>query len=133
MGLRDFLSKRDISNDTKEVFVNGIDEPFVIKAISQGEDKAIRKVYTKTYTEKKTGQRISDLDVNAYNAALVAACCVEPNFKDAGWQKELGVMGEISLIEKVLKNGEYTELVLRVQEHCGFDININDEIETAKN
>ena len=133
MGLRDFLSKRDISNDTKEVFVNGINEPFVIKAITQSEDKLIRKTYTKTYTEKKTGQRISDLDVNAYNAALVAACCVEPNFKDASWQAEMGVMGEIPLLEKVLKNGEYTELVLKVQEHCGFDININDEIETAKN
>ena len=94
---------------------------------------ALKKACTKTYTEKKSGQRISETDVDAYNNKLIAACCVEPNFKDAAWQSENGVMGEEALIEKVLKPGEYIDLVIAIQNICGFDTDVNNEIDEAKN
>ena len=131
--IQDFLSKREISSETREVNVTGIPFPFVIRAIGQEENKVIKKTCTKTYTDKKSGQRITETDVDAYNNKLIAACCVEPNFKDAAWQADNGVMGEEALIEKVLKPGEFLELVIAIQSICGFDADINDEIEAAKN
>lgn len=130
---QDFLSKRDISAEKREVKIPGIPFPFVIQPIGQVENKAIKKACTETYTDKKTGQRITDTDVDKYNNRLITACCIEPNFKDAAWQEQAGVRGEDALIEKVLKPGEYIDLLIAVQEACGFDTDINQKIEEAKN
>ena len=46
----------------------------------------------------------------------MAACCIDPNFKDADFQAKKGVRGAEDLINLVLNPGQYTDLLLAVQE-----------------
>lgn len=130
---QEFLSKRDIKGYTEEVEIPGTPYKFKIRAIDQSENKILKKASAKTYTDKKSGQRITETDVDTYNTKLIAACCVDPNFKDAEWQRENGVAGAEELIEGVLLPGEYINLIVEIQRICGFDTNVNDSIGDAKN
>ena len=130
---QEFLSSRDIENHIEEVEIPGLPHKFKIRAIGQAANKSIKKASAKTYTDKKTGQRITETDVDIYNTKLIAACCVYPNFKDADWQRDKGVAGAEELIEGLLLPGEYLNLVVEIQRICGFDTNINDSISDAKN
>ena len=63
----------------------------------------------------------------------MAACCVDPNFKDADLQAKYGVMGAEALIDVLLKPGQFIDLLLGVQEINGFTDDVNDLREEAKN
>lgn len=82
---------------------------------------------------KKTRRKTTETDVDLYNSRLVAACCIEPNFKDAALQEKYGVRGAEDLINLILNPGQYTDLLLAVQEINGFSDDVNDLREEAKN
>ena len=101
--------------------------------ISEGENKAIRKSCKKVIIDQKTRQRQEYTDQDLYNNKLVIACCVEPNFKDADWQAAKGVMGAEALLDKVLTAGQFSDLLMGVLRVNGFDDDINDLVDEAKN
>ncbi len=68
-----------------------------------------------------------------YNNRLVIACCVDPNFKDAELQKKYGVVGAEALADKILNPGQFTELLLAIQDLNGFSDDINEMVDEAKN
>lgn len=63
----------------------------------------------------------------------MAACCIDPNFKDADFQAKKGVRGVEDLINLVLNPGQYTDLLLAVQEINGFTDDVNELRDEAKN
>lgn len=130
--LYDFLMQKDDAIKTREVMIGHFPEPFVIKNITQRENKMVRRAATRTIIDQKTRQQQKFTDPDDYNTKLIVACCVEPNLKDAALQAHFGVMGAEDLLEVMLDPGEYTDLLLAVQEICSFD-NINDLREEAKN
>ena len=107
--------------------------PFTVKSISEGENKEIKKSCQKVSFDKKTHQKTTDLDTDLYNNRLVAACCVDPNFKDAELQKKYGVVGAEALIDVLLKPGQFVDLLLAIQDVNGFTDDINDLRDEAKN
>lgn len=125
----DFIAEERI----QEVEINGFPYPFVIKSITEGENKAIRNTCKKVTFDKKTHQKDTEVDSDLYNNRLIIACCVEPNFKDAETQKRQGVVGAEKLLDKILDPGQYTDLLLAVQSILGFTDDINDLTEEAKN
>ena len=129
--LQDFLMESDIRTEKTEVQIAPFPFPFVIQSITEGENKAIRRSCQKANFDKRTRQKQTDTDL--YNSRLVAACCVEPNFKDAALQEKYGVRGAEDLINRVLNPGQYTDLLLAIQEINGFSDDINDLREEAKN
>lgn len=132
--LQDFLMKNGVQTEVQtEVHIKPFPAPFIIKSITEAENKAIRKSCEKTEFNKKTRQKETVMDRDQYCNRLLVACCVDPNFKDAEFQKKFGVMGAEALIEKVLNPGQYNELFEKVQELLGFDTDINDLVEEAKN
>lgn len=132
--LQEFLmSNQDDIQATAEVAVSGFPVPFTIKSITEGENKAIRKSCQKITFDKKTHQKTTETDQDLYNNRLVIACCVDPNFKDAELQAKFGVMGAESLIDVLLKPGQFVDLLLGVQEVNGFSDDVNDLREEAKN
>ena len=131
--LQEFLmSNQDDIQATAEVAVSGFPVPFTIKSITEGENKAIRKSCQKITFDKKTHQKTTETDQDLYNNRLVIACCVDPNFKDAELQAKFGVMGAESLIDVLLKPGQFVDLLLGVQEVNGFSDDVNDLREEAK-
>lgn len=134
MKLQEFLMKNGVQTEVQtEVHIKPFPEPFIIKSITEAENKAIRKSCEKTEFNKKTRQKETVMDRDLYANRLVVACCVDPNFKDAEFQKKFGVVGAEKLLDKILTPGQFAELFEKVQELLGFDTDINDLIEEAKN
>ena len=143
--LQDFLMEAQIGTTQTEVQIAPFPYPFIVKSITEAENKAIRKTCQKVEFDKKTRQKDTeeiialarqkriDPDTDLYNARLVVACCVEPNFKDAALQEKYGVRGAEDLINLILNPGQYTDLLLAVQEINGFTDDVNDLRDEAKN
>lgn len=130
--LQEFLMDAEIGTTQTEVQIAPFPFPFVIRSITEAENKAIRKTCQKVEFDKKTRQKRIDTDTDLYNARLVAACCIDPNFKDADFQAKKGVRGAEDLINLVLNPGQYTDLLLAVQEINGFTDDVNELRDEAK-
>lgn len=131
--LQEFLLANDLDTNTeKEVTISGFPFPFVIKTITEGENKAIRKRAQTVTRDRKTNQKIIDYDTDRYNAYLLEACVVEPNLKDAELQEKYGVMGAGELLDKIMKPGQYMELLSEILDLNGFN-DMNELIDDAKN
>lgn len=132
--LQDFLlSQEGTGAATMEVEIAPFPFPFVIRSITEAENKAIRKSCQKVTIEKKSRHKTTETDTDLYNNRLVVACCMEPNFKDADLQEKYGVRGAEALIDVLLNPGQFTNLLLAVQDINGFSDDINDLREEAKN
>lgn len=131
--LQEFLMEQDIGTTQTEVQIAPFPFPFVVKSITEAENEAIRKTCQKISFDKKTRQKQIETDTDLYNSRLVVACCVEPNFKDAALQEKYGVRGAEDLIDRLLKPGQYTDLLIAVQEINGFTDDVNDLRDEAKN
>lgn len=132
--LQDFLLKdAPVGGDTAEVAIVPFPYPFVIRSITEAENKTLRKSCQKVTIEKKSRQKQTETDIDLYNNRLIVACCVEPNFKDAALQEKYGVMGAEDLLDKILKPGQFTDLLLAVHELNGFSDDVNELVEEAKN
>ncbi|MDR6883795.1 phage tail assembly chaperone [Bacillus sp. 3255] len=133
-----FFASNVVTESTEDVIVSerfkdkeGNPVPWVLHSITEEENDAIRKSATKRTRVK--GQVITEVDQTEYIAKLAVASVSFPNLKDAELQKSYGVLGAEVLIKKMLLSGEYAQLLLKVQEINGFDQDINELVEEAKN
>mgnify|MGYP000873566375 FL=1 len=130
--LKAFLNPIQVEN--KEVIVSnrfqedGKPVPFVIRPITQEENKVLIKKFTKR--DKKGNETF---DRAEYVSELTSSAVVSPDLTNAELQKAYGVLGASSLLQKMLYIGEYAELAQAVQELSGLDQDINEDIEEAKN
>ncbi len=131
--LQEFLMGAELGEVRTKVTIAPFPFPFEIRSITEAENKTIRKTCQKVEFDKKTRRKTTETDVDLYNSRLVAACCIEPNFKDAALQEKYGVRGAEDLINLILNPGQYTDLLLAVQEINGFSDDVNDLREEAKN
>ncbi|MEC0269414.1 phage tail assembly chaperone [Paenibacillus anseongense] len=105
--------------------------PWVIQSITEEENDVIRKSATKVTRVK--GQTQSEINQTEYIAKLVVASVAFPNLKAAELQQSYGVLGAEALVKKMLLSGEYAQLIMKVQEINGFDRDMNELVEDAKN
>lgn len=130
--LNAFLNPVKVEN--QEVIVsnrfieNGKPVPFVIRPISQEENKQLIKKCT-----KRDKKGVDTFDRPEYVSALTANAVVFPDLKNAELQSTYGVLGESALLQKMLYIGEYAELSQAVQKLSSLDADINEDIEDAKN
>ncbi|MGL5437528.1 MAG: phage tail assembly chaperone [Lachnospiraceae bacterium] len=106
----------------------GVPVPWKIRPVTQEENAAIVKKYTKR--NKKGDQEFDRL---TYTQELTATGVVFPDLNSDELQKAYGVMGTIKLMGKMLLVGEYGKLAQEVQRISGLEDDINDEMEEAKN
>ena len=120
-------SKRFLTKDNKAV-------EWELCCITSKEDEEIRKSCTKKVpVPGRKGQFTSETDGNLYLGKLAARCVVFPNLNDAALQNSYGVMGSDNLLKAMLKSGEYSDLIVKVQEINGFDTDMDEQVEEAKN
>lgn len=130
--LKAFLNPITVEN--KEVIVSnrfvedGKPVPFVIRPITQEENKQLIKKYS-----RKDKKGVETFDRAEYVSELTANAVVFPDLTNAELQKAYGVLGASALLQKMLYVGEYAELAQAVQELSGLDSDINEDIEEAKN
>ncbi len=75
----------------------------------------------------------TSFDSGKFNVMCIVNHCVDPNFKEADFLKSLGVQTPEQAVSKVLLAGEIVELGNQISSISGFDLDINEEIENAKN
>ena len=105
---------------------------WILRPVSSQKDEEIRKQCTNRITTK-AGQTQTELDTNKYIGLLAVACTVYPNLNDANLQNSYNVMGADELLKNMLLPGEYANYLSKIQEICGFDQNVNDMVQQAKN
>ncbi len=130
--LNAFLHPVQVSNQEVVISNRFIEDgkvvPFVIKPITQEDNKRLINLYTKK--DKKGSESFNR---NEYVSALTASAVVFPDLSNAELQKAYGVIGETSLLHKMLLVGEYADLAQAVQVLSGLEKDINEDIEEAKN
>lgn len=130
MNLTEFLIQNPINNITKEVVISERLKkyPFVIKAMT-GEDFTN---YQKTAIAFGKKRKVS-FDSGKFNELIVLNHTVEPNFRDAESIKAAGCITPEQFLYKSLLAGEIQELTANINTFSGFDTEIEEDIEEAKN
>lgn len=129
--LQQFLTKNSVDNLTKEVSLGGRlkDFKFKIKALTGNQYNDFQALCIENPNSPKKRR----FNTKKFNELIVINCVVEPNFKDAEWIKELGVVDAASAMYKTLLAGEITQLAEETLRLSGFDRDIEEEIEEVKN
>ena len=125
----DFLSLPDVGDIVEEVYVSERLGKFKVRAMTAEEHG--------DYMKRARGSKISkkgiDFDTTKFNLLVAAGQTVEPNFNNAELLKKTNCSLATELIAKKLKAGEIAELCNKICEISGFDSDINEDIEEAKN
>ena len=120
-------SKRFMGDDGKPML-------WEIKTITGTEDEALRKSCAKRVPiPGKKNQYQKETDYDTYLGRLAVACTVFPDLNNKELQDSYKVMGADSLLKTMLTPGEYADYLTKVQEVCGFDTSLQDEVDEAKN
>ena len=135
-----FMSGNAIKNDTvkyvasKRFVKNKKPVEWELKAVDSDLDELIRKECTKRVPiTGKRGQYTQETDTDKYIGKLCVACTVYPNLKDAELQDSYGVKTGDELLKKMLLPGEYTEYKAKVMEINGYDLDMEELVDEAKN
>ncbi|WP_305067030.1 phage tail assembly chaperone [Lactobacillus intestinalis] len=108
---------------------------FTIRALTTKENEKIKEVCTIDVPVKgKPNVFRQRLDSNKYISKIICACVIEPNLLDKDLQDSYGVYTPEELIQEMIDDpAEYQKLAWFVQDYNGFDIDLNEKVEEAKN
>lgn len=119
---------------SKRFAVKGKPVEWEIKSIDSDLDEALRKECTKKVPiPGKRNQYNQETDTDKYIGKLCVACTVYPNLNDAELQDSYGVKSAEALLKKMLKPGEYTDYKTKIMEVNGYDMNMEELVDEAKN
>ena len=113
---------------------NGNPIPWKFGAITSDVDTAIRRECTKRVpVPGRKGVTMPEIDFELYSLKTTVATIKFPDLNNAELQSSYGVMGAEALLQKMLLPAELTEAKKIAQEVNGFDVDMNDLVEEAKN
>lgn len=135
MTLQEFLNKgKSVKKITRKIVVgdrfkdeNDKDMAFEIKTLTAEQLDEYRELAT-SYIKNSF-----KFDTAKFNAKVVVAGCIYPNFKDVESINERGCRTAEQYLADVLLPGEIVALSKEIQNLCGYDVDINNLIEEAKN
>lgn len=104
-----------------------------LRSITAKENDEIRKqCYKQVQVAGKRGQYRQEFDSGKYLEMLALKCILEPNLNSVELQDFYHVMSPADLLkEHLLKPAEYDNLIAKLQEINGYDL--NEAVEEAKN
>ena len=115
---------------------NGKPVEWEIRPVTSRENEALREecmVEAPSRGRRRRGSQYR-VDTVRYLAKLMAASVVFPDLQNAELQDSYGVKTPEDLVKELLDNpGEYMDFSLFLQELNGFDIEMEDDTEQAKN
>lgn len=110
--------------------IDRIGIPITLKGLSEREIQRIRRECT--VERKHRGQRTKELNEEEFNAALIEAATVSPNWGDKRLLSSLKLSSGREVIKRRLLAGEMMALADKVMELSGFDDEL-EEIDNIKN
>ena len=105
-----------------------------IRCPTSAEDEAIRRASIRRVpVPGRKNQFTNETDMNTYLGKLAVAATVFPPLTSAELQDNRKVKGAENLLKEMLTAGEYADYLAKVQEVCGFETSLQDEVNEAKN
>lgn len=128
--LMQFLIENPVDNLTEEVIVSPrlAKFPFKIKGMTGPEFAEYQRMSTKIGKKRKV-----EFDSKTFNELVVLNHTLEPNFRDAESIKKAGCQTPEQFLYKSLLAGEISELAQEISALSGFDKDMDEEVEEAKN
>lgn len=125
-----FLMDNPVDNITAEVKVSDRLNtfPFKIRGMSGKEFADYQKLSTTIGKHNKV-----NFDSKLFNEQVIINHTVEPNFKDAEMLKKAGCVSPEQFLYKFLLAGEIAELSKQISSLSGFDRDLEDTVDEAKN
>lgn len=102
--------------------------PFTIKAMTNPEFSEYTKLSMVVNRHRKV-----EFNTQRFNELVVVNQTIEPDFKDAEMLKNAGCTTPEQFVNKFLLAGEIAELAQKISALSGFDQDINEVVEEAKN
>lgn len=138
MDLKAFMLP-SVTDETKDVIISKrfVDEkgeplPFKIRKISQEINEGLRKQSSKPI--KKNGTIVGEeLDSIKFSRLLIIACTLEPNFKASELCDFYKTKDPTDVPSRMLTAGEYAKLAKEIQDFNGFNEDVEELEELAKN
>lgn len=129
--LQQFLTTNTIDNLVQEINLGGRLKEFTfkIKAMTGNQYND----YQALCIENPNSPKKRRFNTKKFNELIVVNCVIEPNFKDPEWMKALGVADATSAMYKTLLAGEITQLADAALKLSGFDHDVEEEMQEAKN
>ena len=129
--LQQFLSKNTVDNIVETVKLNGRlkNFEFKVKAITGDQYSS----YQTLCIENPNSPKKRRFNLKKFNELIVTNHVIEPNFRDAEWLKEMNCSDPAQLMYKTLLAGEINELAEAILELSGFNNDMEEAIEEAKN
>lgn len=126
-----FLTDNPVDNLIEEVELGGRLKgmPFKIKAMTGNQYNDFQTLCIENPNSPKKRR----FNTKRFHELIVTNCVIEPNFKDAEWIGKLGVADAAGAMYKTLLAGEISELAERALELSGFDRDLSEDVEEAKN
>ena len=113
--------------------VNNKPVAWKIRALNSSEDMEIsNRCKKKTFNQATKTTEIT-INQTQYADELMCKCITYPNLDDAALQDHYNAVGAADLLKKMLKPGEYADLLRAVQEANGFDVGMDEKVTRAKN
>lgn len=126
--LEDFLALPDVENIKEEIFVSERIGKFTVKAMTADEHSEYMR-----RAKGKADKKGIDFDGGKFNLLIVAGQTITPDFSNAELLKKAGCATATEFIKKKLLAGEIAEAAEQIIKVSGFDNDINEDIEEAKN
>ena len=105
-----------------------------IRCLTSAEDEAIRRASIRRVpVPGRKNQFTNETDMNTYLGKLAVAATVFPPLTSAELQDNYKVKGAENLLKEMLTAGEYADYLAKVQQVCGFETTLQDEVNEAKN
>lgn len=127
--LEEFLTLPDVSDIEAEVIISKRFGKFKIKALSCDEYEAIVKKARKMNIKTKK----IDFDTNMFNSDVINCSLISPDFSNKEFLDKVKCNTAREFINKKLLPGEIQELSDKIVELSGFDKELPDQIDEAKN
>lgn len=131
----EILERKPVKYVASKAFVdeNGAPVEWELLAPTQKEADAIMESCTRRIpVNRARTQFTQETDRTLYLCRLVAASVVYPNLNDAELQNYYGVQCAEDLVRTMLSQGEYSDLMVKVNNLCGFN-DFSAQVEYVKN
>lgn len=121
--LEDFIKFQDVSEMEEEIYINERLGTFKIKPLSGEKNEEFRK-----RSLSKNGT-----DINKFQLLIVSEQVIEPELSNADFLAKTGCQTAREFIERKFKAGEIATIANKILEISGFNVDINEKVEEAKN
>lgn len=126
--LEQFLTLPDVTDMQETIHVNDRLGDFTVKPMTSEQFNEYGK-----RCRSKINKSGMDFDGTKFNLLIVAGQTIKPNFNNAELLQKASCSTASEFIQKKLLPGEISAISSKIQEISGFDTDINEDVEEAKN